>query len=65
MLNQGKSSKVLTAACKGWSRLLTFPRGAVSQETRYQARKGLTTGKTTEFWRDKWRFLCWIDKARR
>ena len=45
MLGKGKGPKVLTAACKGWSRLLTFPRGAVSQEARYQARKGLTRWK--------------------
>ena len=39
-LGQGKSPKVLIAVRKGWSRWLTFPRGAVSQETRHKARKG-------------------------
>ena len=40
MLGQGKGPKVDAAACKSWSRLPTFPRGAVSQEARHQARKG-------------------------
>ena len=40
MLGQGKGPKVETAACKSWSRLWTFPRGAASQEARHQARKG-------------------------
>jgi len=40
MLDKGKGPKVLIAARKGWSRLLTFPRGAGSQEPRHQARKG-------------------------
>ena len=35
MLGQGKSPKVLIAVRKGWSRWLTFPRGAVSQEPRH------------------------------
>lgn len=40
MLDKGKGPKVLIAARKGWSRLLTFPRGADSQESRHKARKG-------------------------
>ena len=40
MLGKGKGPKVLIAVRKGWSRWLTFPRGAVSQETRHKARKG-------------------------
>ena len=40
MLGKGKGPKVDAAACKSWSRLPTFPRGAVSQEARHQARKG-------------------------
>lgn len=35
MLDKGKGPKVLTAACKGWSWLLTFPRGALGCAARH------------------------------
>ena len=36
MLDKGKGPKVLIAARKGWSRLLTFPRGDTPQGVRYR-----------------------------
>jgi len=40
MLDKGKGPKVLIAARKRWSRLLTLPRGDWPKGQRHKARKG-------------------------
>jgi 5-methylcytosine-specific restriction endonuclease McrA len=57
MTAKGKAPKVLIAARKGRSRLLTFPRGDTPQSVRYKTRKGI-------YW-SFWKMVFVLDKRKR